>query len=712
MHDPATSADDRYRIAFEASATGIALVMPDGRWLQVNPAFCDLLGREQAALQGLDVAAVLHPDDADAVAGLLRAVAAGAAGTVGLEARFVHAGGTPVVCQLDAARVAGPGDATRFVLLQVQDVGPRKQAEKMQTALHAISEAAHSATDLGDLFGRIHAIVGELIPARNFFVSLYDAARGEVSFPYFVDECDPPPAPKPLEESTLTAEILRTGRPLLITAENRDQHGDLVNIIVGSESIDWLGVPLIASGKAIGTLTVQSYTGDVRYSETDQRLLQFVSAQVAAAIERKRSEERLQQMAQFDELTGLPNRALFEDRLHMALAKAQRDDDRLALLYLDLDNFKPVNDTYGHAVGDLLLREVGKRLCACVRRSDTVGRIGGDEFVILLNSIGQATDAERIAEKMRAALAEPYALADHTVFVSSSIGIAVYPEHGTTQRELALNADAAMYRAKNAGRNRIHAWSAHDGERPPGHGDVGWMRRIEEAFAHDRFVLHRQSKRELAGDDGLDHFEVLLRMRDADGAFIPPMAFIPYAERHGLMPRIDRWVIATALARLGTLARPSVCCINLSGASLTDPTLADYIRTQVEAHGVVPSSVCFEITETAAIADLGHARVLMDEVRGLGCLFALDDFGSGMSSFAYLKHLPVDFLKIDGDFIQDLATSPIDAAMVTAINDVAHVMGLRTIAERVEDDATIEALRRIGVDYVQGYGIDRPVPWA
>ena len=471
-------------------------------------------------------------------------------------------------------------------------------------------------------------------------------------------------------------------------------------------------MPLVASGKTIGTLTVQSYSGDVRYSEQDQRLLQFVSAQVASAIERKRSEARLQQMAQFDELTQLPNRALFEDRLQMALAKARRDDDQLALMFLDLDNFKPVNDSYGHAIGDLLLREVARRLSACVRRSDTVGRIGGDEFVILLNSIGKPADAARVAEKMRQALAEPYALGEHAVHVSSSIGIAVYPEHGGTQRELALNADAAMYRAKHEGRNCMHLFSQAEDEPRPERSDATWMRRIEEAFAQDRFVLHRQSKRELEGDDGLDHFEVLLRMLDAEGAFIPPMAFIPYAERHGLMPRIDRWVIATAIARCATLDRPSVCCINLSGASLTDPALADYIAAQLELRGVPARTVCFEITETAAIADLGHARELMGRVRALGGAFALDDFGSGMSSFAYLKHLPVDFLKIDGGFIQDLATNPIDQAMVTAINDVAHVLGLRTIAERVEDDATIAALRRIGVDYAQGYGIERPRPWA
>jgi EAL domain-containing protein (putative c-di-GMP-specific phosphodiesterase class I) len=255
-------------------------------------------------------------------------------------------------------------------------------------------------------------------------------------------------------------------------------------------------------------------------------------------------------------------------------------------------------------------------------------------------------------------------------------------------------------------------YSNDDADGAAAHGDLGWMRRIEEAFANERFVLHRQSKRELTGDDGLDHFEVLLRMVDADGATIPPLAFIPYAERHGLMPRIDRWVIATALRRLGALATPSVCCINLSGASLTDPALAQFIRAQLQAHGVAPASACFEVTETAAIADLAAARALMDGLRALGCRFALDDFGSGMSSFAQLKHLPVDFLKIDGGFIQDLATSPTDAAMVTAINDVAHVMGLRTIAERVEDEATLDALRRIGVDYAQGYAIDRPVPWA
>lgn len=336
------------------------------------------------------------------------------------------------------------------------DITERKQAEMMQLALHSISEAAHATEDLLDLFKRIHEIIGELLPAKNFFVALYDETNDILTFPYYVDEYDSAPAPRKLGDGTLTSEVIRTGEALLLTPEMQAQRSEQ---IVGSDSLDWLGVPLVSSKRIVGVLTVQSYSGEIRYTDKDKTLLQFVSTQIANTIERKQTEERIRHMAQYDVLTHLPNRALFSDRLQVAIAKVKRDKSHMALMFMDLDKFKPVNDRYGHAVGDLLLQEVAVRVQSCVRESDTVGRIGGDEFVILLKAIKKTENALLVGEKIRAALERPVAINGLTLSISASIGIAVYPQHGLDEIQLSKSADDAMYRAKKAGSNRVELYS-------------------------------------------------------------------------------------------------------------------------------------------------------------------------------------------------------------------------------------------------------------
>lgn len=341
-----------------------------------------------------------------------------------------------------------------------RDITGRKRAESMQAALYAISEAAHTTADLVALFQCVHQIIDGLLPARNFFVALYDADADELSFPYFADDHDPQPTPRPLNSGTLSAEVVRSGKPLLFRSDDEAFTSDGVRSIVarrvhGHAPLAWLGVPLIVQRGVIGVLVVQSYTGDVTYGEDDKQLLQFVSTQVAAAIERKQIEARLSHMARYDHLTELPNRALFRDRLENALARARRDKERVAILYLDLDRFKEINDRFGHAAGDQLLREVGHRLATCVRESDTVGRLGGDEFAVLLPRIGQPDDAMAVAEKIRRELRRPIALDDRAVTVAGSIGIALYPDHGERESDLLKLADDAMYAAKRRGGNRL-----------------------------------------------------------------------------------------------------------------------------------------------------------------------------------------------------------------------------------------------------------------
>ena len=322
-----------------------------------------------------------------------------------------------------------------------RDVTQRKRADSVQAALYAISEAAHWAEDLVTLFQQIHQIIGGLLPATNFFVSLYDEDKDALSFPYLVDEHDPSHTEP--DAAALSEEIIRGGQILLLTP---DAKGNALN---------WLGVPLNAKKGVIGALMVKNYHAEARYTVEDVELLQFVANQVAPVIERKQMEAWLQHIARHDPLTGLPNRELFHDRLQAALRYAERHRTPLALLYLDLDKFKQVNDALGHPVGDLLLQEVAHRLKQCVRESDTIGRVGGDEFLVLLNDVTPPECALVVAEKIRIALDRPFDLAGHRVHVPPSIGIALYPEHSGDYTQLIRHADQAMYDAKRNGGNRF-----------------------------------------------------------------------------------------------------------------------------------------------------------------------------------------------------------------------------------------------------------------
>ncbi|UTW09093.1 sensor domain-containing protein [Pseudomonas benzenivorans] len=346
-------------------------------------------------------------------------------------------------------------EADQLRIAVARDITERKQAESLHAALYAISEAAHTAEDLLALFRQIHQIIGALLPAQNFSVALYDASHDRLSFPYHVDEREQASTPRCSAADALCAEVIHSERALLLTPETQHELAGQLQPAVDPDALCWLGVPLNSPDGAIGALALKSYRGGALYSDQDKELLQFVSNQVAAAIERNQLHARLRHMAQYDQLTQLPNRGLLHDRLRTALARARRETGRMALLYLDLDNFKQINDSLGHAAGDLLLQEVASRLKLCVRDADTVARIGGDEFVVLLESIQVPAHAAALAEKIRELLNQPMDLAGHALCILPSIGIALYPEHGDTMEQLLKHADDAMYGAKSRGGNRI-----------------------------------------------------------------------------------------------------------------------------------------------------------------------------------------------------------------------------------------------------------------
>ncbi len=421
---------------------------------------------------------------------------------------------------------------------------------------------------------------------------------------------------------------------------------------------------------------------------------------------------RLSYHASHDILTGLVNRAEFENRVERALKSAKARETSYALLYLDLDQFKIVNDSCGHSAGDALLGQLGTLLKSKIRWRDTLARLGGDEFGVLLESC-TLDEAMNTAETLRMAIGEyKFVWEGRTFRLGVSIGVVPITADNEDVAALLTAADSACAAAKEAGRNRIHSFQENDIDLMRRRREMQWAARINNALEENRFELFRQTIQPLQAEEEGAHYEILLRMRDENGGIISPGLFIEAAERYGITPSIDRWVIRSAFRWLVSEAdereRLALCSINLSGQSLGDEKFLPFVVDQFQMSGIDATKICFEITETAAIASYSQANRFINALKELGCKFALDDFGTGLSSFGYLKHFPVDFLKIDGSFVKEILHDPIDREMVRSINEIGHLTGKQTIAEFAENEEIITMLRGMGIDYAQGYGVSEP----
>ena len=552
----------------------------------------------------------------------------------------------------------------------------QKARERAEVTLYAIGDGVITT----DVRGRVEQINAS---AQNLTGHREEDARGRFvnDIIHFVREADHAPIPNPA--------VMAMDRSRTITA-------DADVLFVRSDgrefAVEYTASPIFdGHRRASGAILVFR---DV----TESRAL---SHQIAY-------------QARHDGLTGLHNRNEFERHVDDLLSELRRYPDGMHwLCFADLDQFKVVNDTCGHLAGDELLKQVAGVFRLYLRDSDFVARTGGDEFALVLRHCDEE-GARSVIERIRRDLAEyRFSWEDKAFTIGASFGLVPITTESGTLYDLLSAADTACYSAKDQGRNRIHVYRPDDDAISRREGEMHWVHEITRALEEDRFLLYAQRIIPAEPDhDAPLHVEILVRMTARNGGLSPPMAFIPAAERYNLMHLIDRWVVRNSLRQFAGYSAPGDwrIGINLSAQSLCDDDFLRFLLEAVEEANLSPEHLCFEITETAAIANLTRAIAFMRRMKALGCRFSLDDFGSGLSSFGYLKTLPVDYLKIDGSFVRDIGEDPIDLALVESINQIGHILGIETIAEYVENDEIRRQLEEIGVDYLQGYGIARPEP--
>jgi diguanylate cyclase (GGDEF)-like protein len=519
--------------------------------------------------------------------------------------------------------------------------------------------------------------------------------------------------------SALKAALDEDSWDIVITDHNLPEFGSEAAILQVKQSGRDMPIIIVSGsiGEEVAVAAMKSGAHDYIMKDNLSRLVPAVERELREAQNRQQhleAQKTIEHLAYHDVLTGLYNRAEFERRMEQAMKNAN-PDKQYALFYLDLDQFKIINDTCGHVAGDELLKQVTVLLKGPVRGSDVLARLGGDEFGVLLEDCSQA-HAEEVAERMLQLVDEfRFSWRDKTFSIGVSIGLVMLDSPEQTYTEVMRAADMACYAAKDKGRGRVHIYRPDDVELVRRRGEMEWVEQLNRGLQNNQFVMHKQCIISLNGTAKGPSCEFLIRLKGSDGKLVLPGAFIPAAERYDLMPKLDRWVVTNVFAHLAQkfttckAKADSIYFINLSGATLGDESFLNFVKKELSRSSIPPQSICFEVTETAAIANLSNALTFIQNVKSLGCKVALDDFGTGLSSFSYLKTFAADFLKIDGGFVRDMLNDPMDAAIVQAINNIGHVAGMKTIAEFVENADIQAKLSEMGVDYAQGYGINIPM---
>jgi diguanylate cyclase (GGDEF)-like protein/PAS domain S-box-containing protein len=673
-----STADDserRFRSVFFDVGVGHILFAPDGRIELVNNAFSTLMGYSDVELRGQTLDALAYPDDRAAIVQEFTRLLAGEIRYLQVEKRFVRKDGRLLWELVSSSTIFDQRAQLTAIFSQVQDITARKHAE----------EALHDQTQTYEALLRAQSVLGEVIILSEKGVPIY-VNEGLARVTGY----------EPGELAQLRS---------LYDLVPAEQRASLLETVQGSAGTD-KAVRFEAPITRKDGVTVDLEVTNLQF-QSGERTLTFTVARDITA--RKQAQRELEHQELHDALTGLPNRVLLRDRLDQAILFAGRSSGSVALLVIDLDQFKEVNDSAGHRAGDSLLQLVSQRLQASVRSSDTVARLGGDEFGIVLVGTDVA-GAEREARKILDALERPFLVEDHALDIGASIGIAVHPAHGVDAESLLRRADIAMYVAKRSRHTLATFASRH--EETPGVSRPELMAELRRAIQNGELLLDYQPIVTLKTSQ-VTGCEALVRWRHPVRGVVSPADFIPLAEQSGLIQPLTRWVLDSAVAqcrRWAERALPLSVSVNISMRNLLDPELPDIVARLLQAHGAEPMWLSLEVTENVIMAEPQRTAETLARLRHLGVALSIDDFGTGYSSLAYLQRLPVDQLKIDRGFIYPMATDAASAAIVRAAIDLAHNLHLAVVAEGVEDRSSWDLLVGLGCEMAQGYYISRPMP--
>ncbi|MGP6157751.1 MAG: EAL domain-containing protein [Vulcanimicrobiaceae bacterium] len=679
----------RFERAFDSAPFGMSLasVKPAsfGRILQVNQAYCALTGYTREELLSMDAPSLVHPDDRDASVAAINDLIAGRPTATTFERRTLRKDGTALVVRQQNSIVRDEAGFPLYVFSHSEDISRRKADEA--ALAEANQRLRHSFEDA---------------PIGMALVSVTKADFGRF-----------------LDVNAALCQMLGYDKEQLLTLGTDDvmHHGEpdddntALRRMIADDNDSYKAARryVRSDGQTVSALLHRSLVRDASGSPL------YCISQIVDVTRRQRAEERVEHLADHDPLTGLLDRHAFNQRLEQHMAEARRYGHHSAVLLINLDRFKYVNDALGHAAGDDVLQKVARELNEHCRSGDILARMAGDEFAMLLQEIA-ASSAQDVAEELRVAIKEKAQVArNRQVHVTASLGVANIDETTTmTAQQIIATLDSALSQAKEAGGDRLCTPSSILQSQNTMQSDLAWSERIRAALQKDELELYQQPILDLVTGD-FAHHELLLRMRDDDGNIVAASAFLKAAERFRMMQEIDKWVVRKAIRfvsaeeRAGRIARVE---INLAGPSLNDAGVIACIEQELKRTGVDASWLVFEVTETEAIGSIADACQFAERLASLGCAFALDDFGAGFSSFSYLKTLPFKYLKIDGPFIQNICNSVDNQVIVKAIVQMAAGLGKKTIAEFVENDATIDLLREYGVDFAQGYGVGKPMPLA
>ena len=581
----------------------------------------------------------------------------------------------------------------------------------LKNCVFDISQASHYAKDLNTLYEKIHNSLKDIIETKNFYIAMADWENNIIHFPYFVDQFDEAPKSKLIEKG-LTEYVLKKGDSILVNPEQYDQLVKAKKISMqGRKAIDWLGVPLRTDvGLTIGVLVVQSYDENLRFTEKDKQILQFISDQIAMVIMHKKDELEIKKQAYYDQLTGLANKSLFHDRVNQAIYDAERNKYTLIVLFIDLDNFKYVNDSMGHNAGDKLIKIVADRIKKCLRKTDTVSRWGGDEFTILLPSVSSVSDVFRLSNRILNKELTNIVIDNQELRITASIGISVYPRDGVDVETLIKNADAAMYKAKEKGKNSYELY------KPDMNDEV--VERISnesnlfKAIDKEEFMLLYQPQIDLKTNEIIG-FESLIRWNSPDKGVLAPYKFIPLAEETNLIIPLGEWIIKKTCEqnkKWHDLGHKITSAVNISGKQFVDKNIVNIIEKALSDTGLDPKYLELELTETILMDDVSHTVDILNSLKNMGIKISIDDFGTGYSSLSYLKKFPIDTLKIDQSFISNLSEDTLtNSAIANIVIDLGHRLGMKVIAEGVETDEQLKLLKEYACDKIQGYVISEPV---